>query len=176
MNDVYLEFASKEREQDAKAYLREFIESKSEINGMGDLEDFDDYDKWLAVTRDFHEGVNLPDDWVRSSEYFLIRKQDDKIIGMTNIRHELNEFLIRTGYGHIGYGIRPDERRKGYATKILALALAKCGQLDIEEVHVGCLQDNIGSRKVIEKNGGVFFRETENDGMTYFEFVINQKV
>ena len=68
MNDVYLEFASKEREQDAKAYLREFIESKSEINGMGDLEEYDDYDKWLAVMHDFHEGANLPDDWVSSSE------------------------------------------------------------------------------------------------------------
>jgi len=176
LSEVYLEFPSKKREQDAMAYLREFIESKSEINGMGDLNEAESFDKWLAMMSDYHEGANLPEGWVRSSEYFLIRAQDELIVGMTNIRHEQNAFLIEHGYGHIGYGIRPSERRKGYATKILELALAKCRELGISEVHVGCLEDNIGSKKTILKNGGVFYKKLVNDGEPYLEFVINQKV
>jgi len=172
MSDLYLEFPSKKRENDAKAYLREFIESGSLINGMGNLDEAESFDEWLTMTRDYHEGKNLPDDWVRSSEYFLIRKEDDRIVGMANIRHEQNDFLIEHGYGHIGYGIRPSERRKGYATKILALALGKCAELGISEVHVGSLEDNIGSRKVIEKNGGVFYQKLINDGEPYLEYVI----
>ena len=173
MSEVYLEFPSKKREQDAMAYLREFRQSGSLINGMGELHKYEDYDKWLKMTLDYHEGKNVSDNWVRSSEYFFIRKRDDKIIGMTGIRHELNAFLIRTGYGHIGYGIRPSERRQGYATKILELALGKCGQLGISEVHVGCLEDNIGSKKVIQRNGGVFYQKLINDGEPYLEYVIS---
>ena len=176
MSELYLEFPSKERERDAKAYLREFIESGSLINGMGDLDEYDDYDKWLAMTRDFCDGRNLPEDWVRSSEYFLVRKQDNRIVGMTNIRHEQNAYLIEHGYGHIGYGIRPSERRRGYAAKILALALDECKKLGIEQVHVGCLQDNIGSKKAMLKNGGVFYKKLINDGQPYLEFVIDQSV
>jgi predicted acetyltransferase len=174
MSEVYLELPSKSREQDAKAYLREVIGSGSPINGMGELDEYDDYDKWLVMTHDFHEGKNLPDDWVRSSEYFLVRAEDDRIVGMMNIRHEQNDFLIEHGYGHIGYGIRPSERRQGYATKILALALGKCKELGIDEVHVGCLQDNIGSMKTIRRNGGVLYKKLVNDGQPYVEFVIEQ--
>lgn len=175
MSELYLETPGKAREKDAKAYLREFIDSGSEINGMGDLDKYDDYDEWLRVTKDCRLGKNLPDGYVGASEYFLIRREDDKIVGMANIRHELNDFLVRTGYGHIGYGIRPDERRKGYATAILAMALERCWELGISEVHVGCDTDNTGSKRAIKKNGGVLFRETENDGVSYLEFIIKQK-
>ena len=173
MSELYLEFPSKKRQEDALAYLEEFIASGSEINGMGWLDRIADYDEWLEFVGDYHKGVNLKENHVASSEYFLIRKEDEKIVGMVNIRHTLNDYLNKNGYGHIGYGIRPDERRKGYATAQLALALEKCRQLGIEKVHVGCNEDNAGSKRTIEKNGGQLYRKGENDRGPFLEYVID---
>lgn len=72
---------------------------------------------------DAHNGINLPDSWVPDSTYWLVTDHN-RIIGAVNIHHSLTEHLFNAG-GHIGYGIRPSERRKGYATKLLALSLEK---------------------------------------------------
>lgn len=84
-------------------------------------------------------------------------------MGAVNIRHRLNEKLLKTG-GHIGDGIRPSERRKGYATAMLALALEECKKLGIDKVLMCCDKDNIGSAKSIVKNGGVLENEVEEEG------------
>ena len=174
MCGLYLEFPTKERQTDALKYLKEYVESGSEINGMCGLNDYEDYDEWLQYINDLHLGRNLPKNYVPSSEYFLIRKEDDKIVGMINIRHGLNDFLKRYGYGHIGYSIRPDERRKGYATIQLRLALEKCKEIGIKRVHLGCVKENIGSRRTIEKNGGRLYRKVNDDGESHLEFVIEK--
>ena len=72
---------------------------------------------------DAHNGINLPESWVPDSTYWLVTDHN-RIVGAVNIRHSLTEHLFNAG-GHIGYGIRPSERRKGYATKLLALSLEK---------------------------------------------------
>ena len=72
---------------------------------------------------DAHNGINLPESWVPDSTYWLVTDHN-RIVGAVNIRHSLTEHLFNAG-GHIGYGIRPSERRKGYATKLLALSLKK---------------------------------------------------
>jgi predicted acetyltransferase len=77
---------------------------------------------------------------------------------MINIRHRLNEFLAREG-GHIGYSVRPSERRKGYATRMLQMALQKCAEMGLEKVLIACDKENIGSAKVIMNNGGVLESE-----------------
>ena len=74
--------------------------------------------------------------------------------GIINVRHELNDYLFKYG-GHIGYSILPSERRKGYAYKQLLLALEFCKELNIQKVLVTCVDYNIGSRKTIEKAGGI---------------------
>ena len=90
------------------------------------------------------------------------------MVGAVNIRHRLNETLLRNG-GHIGDGVRPSERKKGIATKMIALALEKCKELGIKKVLMVCDKDNIGSAKSIINNGGVLENEIEADG------VINQR-
>ncbi|PEQ03761.1 GNAT family N-acetyltransferase [Bacillus toyonensis] len=102
---------------------------------------------------DAHNGVNLPESWVPDSTYWLVT-DENKIVGVVNIRHSLTERLFNTG-GHIGYGIRPSERRKGYATKLLELSLEKTKELNIEKVLVVCDEVNTGSEKTILHNGGL---------------------
>ncbi|MFD2168537.1 GNAT family N-acetyltransferase [Tumebacillus lipolyticus] len=99
------------------------------------------------------KGENLPEGWVPDSTYWLVTA-DKRVVGAVNIRHRLNERLFNCG-GHIGYGIRPSERQKGYATKLLALSLEKAKALRIEKVLVACDAWNIGSEKTIINNGGV---------------------
>jgi predicted acetyltransferase len=97
-------------------------------------------------------GKDLPQDWVPASTLFLLR--GETFIGRVSIRHRLNEFLLRIG-GHIGYYIRPDERGKGYGSRILAMALEKARRLGLTRVLVTCDEGNLASRKIIEKNGGL---------------------
>ena len=80
--------------------------------------------------------------------------EKNRILGAVTIRHSLTERMLNTE-GHIGAGIRPSERRNGYATKILELALDKMRELEIPKALVTCNEDNIGSEKAILRNGGV---------------------
>ncbi|MEY2303740.1 GNAT family N-acetyltransferase [Bacillus tropicus] len=102
---------------------------------------------------DAHNGVNLPQSWVPDSTYWLVT-DNNRIVGAVNIRHSLTEHLFNTG-GHIGYGIRPSERRKGYATKLLELSLEKTKKLNITRALVVCDEVNTASEKTILHNGGV---------------------
>ncbi|WP_242222272.1 GNAT family N-acetyltransferase [Bacillus cereus group sp. BfR-BA-01380] len=99
------------------------------------------------------KGENLPEGWVPDSTYWLITEHK-KVVGAVNIRHQLTEKLLHSG-GHIGYGIRPSERQKGYATILLRLALEKTKKLGIERALLVCDESNIGSEKTIIKNGGI---------------------
>lgn len=109
--------------------------------------------------------------WVPHSTYWLVDEREE-IVGAVNIRHRLNAKLLNSG-GHIGYGIRPSERRKGYATQLLALALEKTRELRLVRVLVVCDKGNIGSERTILKNGGLLESEhTEDDGNVVRRFWI----
>ncbi len=100
---------------------------------------------------------------VPSSTYWIYESDSGRIVGAVNIRHWLNEELLRV-WGHIGYGIRPDERGNGYATRALALALDKCRAMRMDRVLLGCWKDNAVSARVIQKNGGVLENEIAECG------------
>lgn len=95
--------------------------------------------------------------FVPASLYFLINEHK-KIFGAIQVRHELNDFLLDYG-GHIGYGIRPSERRKGLATKMLSMALEKARVLGIRRALITCDKNNRGSAQTIMNNGGVLENE-----------------
>ena len=116
-----------------------------------DYHDFEYYLKNLEV--------NEPKDGkVPDSVYFLLDVERNILIGAVNIRHCLNDYLLKYG-GHIGDGVRPSERRKGYATEMIRLALMECRKLGINRVLFVCDKTNIGSAKSILKNGGVLENE-----------------
>jgi predicted acetyltransferase len=110
--------------------------------------------RYLAVLADHERGVSLAPNHVPES--FLFAFKDRRIVGRVTIRHALNEALARRG-GHIGYVVVPEFRRQGYATEMLrqALRIAR-EQLGLTRVLLTCDDDNLGSIRTIEKNGGVF--------------------
>ena len=120
--------------------------------------DYRDFDHYLAnlELKEAKEG-RVPD-----SVFFCLDLERNIFVGAVNIRHYLNENLIQFG-GHIGDGIRPSERRKGYATAMIRLALEECRKLGIQRVLMTCDKDNIGSAKSIRNNGGVLENEVINE-------------
>jgi len=91
---------------------------------------------------------------VPMTTYWMVRP-GRTILGASTIRHHLTPSLENHG-GHIGYIIRPSQRRQGYGDLLLALTLEKAQTLGIKRVRITCDTDNIGSARVIEKNGGIF--------------------
>lgn len=94
--------------------------------------------------------------WVVTDTFFAVRKHDDKIIGMIDLRHTLNEFL--KDFGNCGYSVRPSERKKGYATEMLHQLIEVAKEVGMTELQISVEKTNVGSIKVIEKNGGVYER------------------
>jgi predicted acetyltransferase len=109
--------------------------------------------RYLQVLAEHARGENLPPNHVPST--FLFAFAASRIVGRVSIRHELNEFLLRVG-GHIGYVVVPEFRRQGHATAMLRRSLQIAHEtLGLDRVLVTCDDDNVGSIRTIEKNGGV---------------------
>jgi predicted acetyltransferase len=109
--------------------------------------------RYLELLAEQERGVNLPPNHVSTT--FLFAFVATRIVGRVSIRHSLNAFLERVG-GHIGYVVVPEFRRQGYATTILRLSVQIANEkLGIKRVLVTCDDDNIGSIRTIERNGGV---------------------
>ena len=110
------------------------------------------------------KGIDLPEGHVPGTEYFLW--DDDEIVGLFRIRHELNDFL-RAGAGHIGYGIKKEYRGKGYATKGLALTIEKAKEIIKEdEIYMSVHKDNPASLQVQLKNGAYIHHEDNKEYYT----------
>jgi predicted acetyltransferase len=121
------------------------------------------FDAMVQFLLNSESGIGIPEGWVPDSTFWLVNA-NKKVLGAVNIRHQLTEKLFERG-GHIGYGIRPTERRKGYATKILALALEEAKAIGIKKALVTCDETNIGSLKTIINNGGILDTDfIEEDG------------
>lgn len=125
--------------------------------------DYSDFDAMVSMFEQISQGINIPEGFVPSSTFWAYENDSDKIVGAVNVRHYLNDMLFKT-WGNIGYGVRPSERRKGYATQILHLALDECRRLNINRVLLSCYKDNIASAKTILKNGGILENEVEEEG------------
>ena len=171
MEKFYLEIPSIDRKNDAVDFINEFYKYNSEINGVGGLHRYlDDYSGWLNKLEEDYTRIPS-EEKVPARTYFLVRQNDNKIIGMINIRLALNKRLREFG-GHIGYGIRPTERGKGYNKINLYLGLKVCDEYGIENVLLDADLDNPASWKTMEALGGIRVRKykdsiTNNDIVDY---------
>ena len=161
-NERFLyERPSVERKDEIISFLEEFVEAHSEINGTGGLDKvlkgwtFEQaYERCMRTEdKEYAESIGK----CPGKTFWLIRKNDDKIVGTINIRWDLNEKMLRFA-GHIGYGIRPSERRKGYSKLNLYMGLKEAQKLGLDRVMIGCSASNTGSEKTILALGGILER------------------
>lgn len=116
------------------------------------------YEDWVNKVN--RNSENADDEW--GKYYLYLAFNENKLIGLLNIRFDLSTNL-RKLYGDIGYGVRPSERRKGYATKMLNYALDICREKQMSEAILGCYEHNLGSNKTIQKNGGILYRTSTEE-------------
>ena len=158
MKKFYLEEPTIERKHDAINFINEHLKINEKINGSNNIHKFvDDYEAWLKIVNE-ERTITPNEERVPNLTFFLVRENDNKIVGMINIRLTLNSNLKKSG-GHIGYGIRPSERRKGYNKINLYLGLRVLQEYGIKEAMLSCKKDNIGSSKTMIALGGKLVKE-----------------
>lgn len=163
----YLENPSMERKKDVIEYMNEHVKYNSNINGTGSFDhvlEGETYEECMDRYYKIQDNEYAKSiDRCPGKTYFLIRKNDNKLIGMINIRHHLTPKMLVHG-GHIRYGIRPTERRKGYNKINLYLGLLKAlEEFNLDKVMLDCDVKNLGSDKTIQALGGVLKRTDIDD-------------
>lgn len=158
MDRLFLEVPTIDRKEAALDYLEEHVKYNSLINGTGSMDDCLDgitYEDWLLEIerRKDIEYLNKINRCL-SKTFFVVRENDNHIVGMINVRYNISLDKLESWASHVGYGIRPSERRKGYAKIALYLALLEEKRLGEERVLLECTTDNIGSNKTILALGG----------------------
>lgn len=147
------------------------------INELGDEErypfplDFDhtDFTALLIKLENFRQGKNVPEGFVTSTTLWFV--DEGEIIGVTNLRHYLNERIKYAG-GHIGLGIRPTRRGEGLGSLLLKLSLQKIAELGVSEVHIHCHKHNESSVRMILANGGNLDSEIVVGGEVVQRYII----
>ena len=135
-------------------YRRECLDAGSSMDGCGPLR-FDDPKEWLDHVIRYTDPAALPEGRVLATQFLAVRKSDGGLVGMIQVRHYFNEYLEKFG-GHIGYSVRPSERRKGYAREMVRQVLPYRKEIGLTRVLITCDADNEGSRRTILSNGGVY--------------------
>lgn len=139
-------------------YAASLVEAAAEFQTEGRMTNFDPHDVKGFVSRLLEMPTAPPPGLVPETTFWLV--DGNTFLGRISIRHILNDALRQIG-GHIGYEVRPSQRRKGYGLLMLKLALPEARKLNLDRVMLTCDSTNVGSRKIIEANGGVLEREIE---------------
>ena len=170
MEKFYLEKPSIERKAEIIEYINEFVKYKSDINGTGSLDKILDGYPFEQV---LERCLNIENEEYAQKigrcpgkTFLLIRANDNRIVGTINLRWNLSELMLQFG-GHIGYSIRPTERRKGYNKINLYLVMIEARKVGLDRVMLACDVNNAGSDRTLKALGGKLER-TEidpSDGM-----------
>ncbi len=137
----------------AEAFKNEFLEHGEPIINGSALLDQMEYLPWLKNIRNNNNPRTVSSDWVVSSTFFAVRESDGAIVGIIDVRHSIKQPFLSQYGGHIGYAVRPGERRKGYAVQMLRQALAFTREIGLEKVMLGCYCDNTTSKRTMEACG-----------------------
>lgn len=157
-----------------KAYKDEFIDAGDSMDGCGALRRIDDpyeYVEWSINCESLETMAKdrIYEGRVPATQLMLVSEDEHRLLGLLQIRHYFNDYLSKFG-GHIGYSVRPSERRKGYAKQMLTEALAFCRDLGLDRVLITCYDTNIASEKTILSCDGVYESTIfEPDEKAYFK-------
>ena len=156
MDKLKLILATREYGGQVMDYKREFQAAGDSMDGTGSLRRSETAEEWFAYNDLLSDPATLPEGRVVSTQFIAVRETDGKLVGMLQVRHYLSDYLEQFG-GHIGYSVRPSERRKGYGKEQLRQALIWCKEeLGLDKVLITCLADNEASRRTILAHGGVY--------------------
>ena len=136
-------------------YRQEFLDAGDSMDGTGPLRRTPNPEEYIRICAQYEDPLKVPAHLVPATQFFFIRKSDNKLVGMIQVRHRFNDYLEKYA-GHIGYSVRPSERRKGYAKEMLRMTLPFCREIGIDKVLITCIDGNIGSEKTILANGGIY--------------------
>lgn len=162
----------KEYEEEAISFKQEFFDNgETTINGSELLDHTDSYVEWLKSVTDNTSSDTVNPSWVVTDTFFAF-DENNRIVGIIDLRHELNDFL--KDFGNCGYSVRPSERRKGYATEMLKLVLEHARQIGMDKVQLSVERSNEVSVKTITKNGGKYERSFEFENEKADVYMINK--
>lgn len=141
-------------------------ESEDQFAGCMSLDTSESAEEWIKICelRKSEETCSEVGTAVPSHMYIAVRKNDDKVVGVIDLRHHINHPILGTWGGHCGYSVRPSERGKGYAKEMLRLNMQNAKAMGIEKLLVTCDVSNIASEKTILANGGVYESTIDVDG------------
>ena len=131
---------------------------------------YDDFVGLLKKLEGYADGSNVPKNMVPSSTFWLV--QNNKIIGVTNLRHYLNKEIEYCG-GHIGLGIRPSFRGKGIGNLLMAESIKKLNSRGVNDVHIHCYKDNLASAAMILANGGKLMSEFSEQNKVIQRYIVS---
>ena len=176
VDELFLKKATIEDKEEVLKFRDELLSFGGEINGEGGIAREDiSYEDWLQKLETYSDPNTVPEGKVRGDHFLTIRKKDNRIVGMVNVRYDLNEFLTNFG-GHIGDCVRPTERNQGYATEQIKLAIEYLNDCGVDRILMTCKDTNIASAKSIEKNNGVLENKiTDAEGILFRRYWIENK-
>ncbi|MCI9125119.1 MAG: GNAT family N-acetyltransferase [Eubacterium sp.] len=161
-----------ELKDQALAYRQEHFDfGEQVINGSGLLDQIASYEEWLEKVTANASIKTVDPDWVLTDTFFAVRVSDHKIVGIADLRYQINDFL--KDFGNCGYSVRPSERRKGYAAEILRQICLAARKYGLQQLQLSVEKENAASIKTIEKNGGHYCRSFTFENKEAYVYFIN---
>ncbi len=179
MERIILVEASDEYAGQIEQFRREIFEHDPEdgnfLAGCMSLEETDSAEDWIKICQLRKSGLTCKQAGadVPSHTYFAIRKSDNRLVGVIDLRHHIDHPILGIWGGHCGYSVRPSERGKGYGKEMLRLNIKNAKSMEIKRLLVTCYPDNKASEKVILANGGVYDKKIIVAGKEINRYWIN---
>ena len=152
-------------------YKEEFLLNNEIIHGAANMTTLS-IPEWVQFTENTKYKETVTPGFVTAHTFFAL--DNDKIVGIINARHELNDYLLNFG-GHIGYSVRKSERRKGYAKKMLNYTSEFLFSLGLDKILVTCDKNNIASKRTIESCDGILENEVIEESRITLRYWIYKK-